>query len=232
MAFGDENQDFNTLIAPYQSAIQRLQTPYAVLGRGLPTPQLPGFLQHIPRIGGFSQNINERLQSAAPGVNARLDNAFLAAGLTPGPQGPEGVGGGISRTFQGLIGANQFRMQRAMQMAMMPYQMMMPRLQAEDVLSQIGERREMVPYRKAMEERAMAQSDYYTRRAGAMDQMKALTGSRVDDEGKEWRDIFDPIAGRVRQFDPSSQKYADQLPQQQQPTFKKSQRSPSTAALN
>ncbi len=207
------NQDFSsqldTMLAPYQSAVQRLQQPYPMLGGS-----------------GGQFGINHPLLAGA------LNSGLEAAAFTPGPQGPEGVGGGISRALQGVLGASQFERQRMLQSAMLPYQMMMPRLQAEDTMAQIAERRSEVPYRRAMEERAMAQSDYYTKRAGALDQSKAITGDkRVDDSGNVWHGIMDPSKG-YRYQNPVTQKFADELPSDQQPSFENEKKVISAARLN
>src|SRR6266850_6545816 len=113
----NNNQDFSsqldTMLAPYQSAMQRLQQPYPMLGR----------------MGG-SLGQNHPLLAGA------LNQGLEAAAFTPGPQGPEGVGGGISRALQGVLGASQFDRQRMMQSAMLPYQMLQPRLQAQKEIAE------------------------------------------------------------------------------------------------
>ena len=200
---GQSEEELQRLIAPYQQQMQQFQTPYAALGRGLPAPQLPGFLQHIPGIGSLSQNINERLQSAMPGINAHLDNAFLAAAMTPQAQGPEGVGGGISRTMQGLVGAQQYRLERAMKMAMMPYQMMMPRLQAQNLISQEQERRAMIPYYLGRGESYEKTYETQQRRADIEQQKanapRAVGAPYASDQGVMHQDVIDPTTGRVTQ---------------------------------
>lgn len=208
-----DNTDFSsqldTMLAPYQSAVQKLQQPYPMLGG-----QGGHFaLQHPLLAGG-------------------LNDAMMNVAFTPGPQGPEGVGGGISRALQGVLGASQYKRQQAMMSAMLPYQMLQPRLQAEDTLAQIADRRSEVPYRRAMEERAMAQSDYYTKRADAMDKAKAVTGDkRIDDSGNIWHGIMDPEKG-YRYQNPITQKYADELPADQQPSFKNEEKVISASRLN
>lgn len=212
MPFQD-NQDFSsqlqTMLAPYQSAVQKLQRPY-------------------PMLGGFG----ERLAANHPLLASGLNEGMMAAAFTPGPSGPEGAGGGISRAMQGIVGADQYERQRAMMAAMLPYQMLEPRLKAEDTLAQINERRSMAPYRAAMEKRAESQSDYYDRRAEAMDSAKAVTGDkRVADDGTVWHGIMDPVKG-YRYQNPVNQKYADELPADQQPTFEEEKKSASAARLN
>lgn len=139
---GAWNQDFsgnlNEILAPYQRIAQQMYSPYATMR---PQGWLP---QHHPALAGA------------------LDNAFLAMGMTPQPQGPEGVGGGITRTMQGLLGAQQYRRQQIMQQAMLPYQMAMGQLQAADISSQIQERRAKAPLEMALTEKAISQSGMYT----------------------------------------------------------------------
>src|SRR6266850_4640877 len=143
----NNNQDFSsqldTMLAPYQSAMQRLQQPYPMLGR----------------MGG-SLGQNHPLLAGA------LNQGLEAAAFTPGPQGPEGVGGGISRALQGVLGASQFDRQRMLQSAMLPYQMLQPRLQAEDTLAQIKERGQ--------------QGDYLAAHAKYLGEMTDLKGQDLD----------------------------------------------------
>ncbi|SRR6266576_164138 len=206
----DNDQDIDQMLAPYRSAVQKLQQPYPMLGR------LGGSLgQNHPLLAGA---LNQGLEAAA---------------FTPGPSGPEGVGGGISRALQGVLGASQFDRQRMMQTAMLPYQMLQPRLQAEDTLAQIKDRESLPAYRKAMEDRADAQTDYYNKRAGALDNVKALTGEkRTDDEGNPWHGVFDPTTGKIRLQNPVSQKFADELPADKQPSFESERKQTSAARLN
>ena len=114
------SQDFtpqmNQMLAPYQQMASQFQSPYATMSKN------SWLAQNHPQLAGI------------------LDNAFLGGAMTPGPQGPEGVGGGISRAMQGLVGANQFRRQQMMQGAMLPFQMMMPQLQAQDMMAQTAAR--------------------------------------------------------------------------------------------
>ena len=116
----DPNTDYSgqldEMLAPYQKMVQQTQNPYATMS------QNSWLARNHPRMAGI------------------LDNAFLTAGMTPEARGPEGVGGGISRTFQGLMGARQFRHDQSLEASMLPYKMLQPRLQAEDTLAQIQER--------------------------------------------------------------------------------------------
>src|ERR1700676_246409 len=134
-------QDFsgqlNEMLAPYQQVAQKFSSPYATM------------------------NQNSWLAKNHPQVAGILDNAFLTAGMTPQAQGPEGAGGGIARTMQGLIGGQQFQRQRLMQQAMLPYQMMQPMLQAADTMSQIGERQAMVPFRIDQEKYMQSRDENY-----------------------------------------------------------------------
>jgi len=114
---GDYSARLNEMLAPYQQMAQQFQSPYATM------------------------RPNSWIAQNHPQLAQKLDNAFLTMGMTPDSQGPEGVGGGISRTMQGLIGAQQFHRQQMMQNAMLPYQMMMPQLQAQDMVAQMDARR-------------------------------------------------------------------------------------------
>src|ERR1700676_2382159 len=165
---------YKQMLAPYQQMAQKLTSPYATM------------------------NQNSWLAKNHPQVAGVLDNAFLTAGMTPQAQGPEGVGGGISRMMQGLMGGQQFQRQRMIQQAMLPYQMMQPMLQSADTMSQIGERRAMLPFRMAQERRYDAQSDMYYNRMMQGDRQKALAGpDMVDDKGNAWSRVFDPTIGAV-----------------------------------
>jgi hypothetical protein len=191
---GDFSGQLTSMLAPYQQIAQRAFSPYATM-----SPNSWLARQH-PQLAGF------------------LDNAFLAAGMTPAPTGPEGIGGGISRLMQGQIGAQQFRRQQMLQGAMLPYQMAMTQLQAQDVMSQIREREAMAPYYRS-------RAEWYEGRLEQAEQPRFVPGGiKTDDAGQNWHEIFDPTTGRVRNFNPDTQKYADELPADKQPTFAKSQR--------
>lgn len=211
-----DDQQFDNMLSDAQQTVRTFNRPYAMIGNGIQAPHLPGFLSHIPFIG-------DKLAGAGPSsdmmgrINGGLDNALLAAALTPGPHGPEGAGEGISRALQGVLGAGQFQRQRAMQNSMMPYQMIMPRLQAEDEMAQINQRtQEAAYYRK--------HGDYLDGMLDVRNNPKTVQGTHTDDKGQEWQEIFNPIEGKSRLFNPTSQKHADELPPDQQPTFKNSQK--------
>ena len=110
-------QDFTPqlgqILAPYQQLAQKISSPYATM------PSNSWLGQNHPQAAGI------------------LDNAMLTMGMTPQAEHPEGAGGGIARTMQGLIGAQQYNRQRMVQQAMLPYQMAMGQLQAQDLASQI-----------------------------------------------------------------------------------------------
>jgi hypothetical protein len=106
------------MMSPYQDMANKVYgSPYAMIGKE------NGFLaQHLGSAAG------------------PVDNALLAGAMTPEARGPEGVGGGISRALQGVLGANQYQRNRAMQAAMLPYQLMEPKLKALDTMAQIDQR--------------------------------------------------------------------------------------------
>src|SRR5258708_25263521 len=125
MAWDDDyREQLNQLVAPYQKAASEMYSPYATMGA------------------------HSWLAQNHPAIAGHLDNAFLAAAMTPEARGTEGVGGGISRTFQGVLGAQQYRRQQMMQQSMLPYQMLEPRLKAEDTMAQIGQRAGMTQHYK------------------------------------------------------------------------------------
>lgn len=193
---GDFSGQLNDILAPYQRMAQQISSPYATM------------------------RPDSWLAKNHPQVANVLDNAFLTAGSTPSAQGPEGVGGGISRMMQGLMGGQQFKRQQQIQTAMLPYQMAAGQLQAMDVASQIGERQAMLPFRMAQERRYDAQSDMYYNRMQDADRMKSLTGQDMtDDKGRAWSRIFDPVTGRTRNFNSEMGKFSDELGQGEQPTF-------------
>lgn len=185
----DYSGQLDQMLAPYRQQAAQLTSPYATM------------------------RPDSWLAQNHPAVAGRLDNAFLNAAMTPGAERPEGFGGGLSRTFQGLLGANQYRRQQAMMQAMLPYQMLEPRLKAEDTLAQIQQRGQQAQYERQ-------RGEWYEKRIGQMDQSKALAGPpRTDDKGGNWDRIFDPTTGRVRDFNAESQKFADELPANERPSF-------------
>jgi hypothetical protein len=128
------------MIAPYQEMAKQFNSPYAMF------------------------RPNSWIAQNHPMATKMLDAAGLSMAMTPGPQGPEGVGGGISRAMQGVLGANQYRREMMLRSAMLPYQMMMPRLQAEDTMSQIMERRGSALRAEAYWNRMANQEQEYLRR--------------------------------------------------------------------
>src|ERR1700720_3692983 len=161
----DYSTQLDQMLAPYRAQAAKLTSPYATMR---PDSWLA---QNHPQVAGV------------------LDNAFLTGAMTPGPKGPEGVGDGISRTFQGLLGANQYRRQQAMMQAMLPYQMLEPRLKAEDTLAQIQQRGQQAQYERQ-------RGAWYEARIGSMDNPKAIQGVKTDDKGGEWQEIFNPAEGK------------------------------------
>jgi hypothetical protein len=186
----------NDMLAPYQQMAQRFQSPY------------------------MTMSPNSWLARNHPQVAGVLDNAFLSGAMTPGPQGPEGVGGGVSRMMQGLMGGTQARRQQQIQNAMLPMQMAGPGLQMMDTMSQINERNAMVPFRMAQEKYMQSRDENYQSMIAGRDRQKALAGPDLtDDKGGTWSRVFDPMSGATRLYNPVLQKHADELPAGQQPTF-------------
>src|SRR5271169_182639 len=95
------------LLQHYTQAAQRFSSPYLML---------PG---------------NSWLAQQHPGAANVIDNALSAVALTQ--QGaPASAGMNISAAMRGALEANQMKRQQQLQVAMLPYHMMMPQLQAQD----------------------------------------------------------------------------------------------------
>jgi hypothetical protein len=125
---------------------------------------------------------NSWLAQNHPVAAGIFDHLATIEAMTPGPRGPEGVGGGISRTFEGLVGAQNLTRQRQVQQAMLPYQLMMPQLQAANLQSEIGARNAEIPYRQAMETLAYSRANHYD---DMIDQGKVGT-PQIDKKGQMW----------------------------------------------
>lgn len=126
------------MMAPYQQIAQRYSQPFNAFQPG----SLLGRL--IPQ-----------------GAQGALSNGILTGSMVP--QG-QTIGQNISGVLGAVVGAQQFDRQRQMQGAMLPYEMLEPQLKLQDTLAQMQERQSEIPYRQAMEQRAMAQSDWYSKR--------------------------------------------------------------------
>lgn len=194
----DYSGQLNEMLAPYQKMAQTLSSPYATM------------------------RPDSWLATQHPEAAKMLDSTFLGAAMTPGPSGPEGVGGGISRAFQGMVGAQQYRRQQMIQSAMLPYQMLEPRLKAEDTIAQMQQRGQQAQYERQ-------RGEWYEARIGQMQNPHAQGRSMTDDKGGEWQENFDPATGKSRLFNPISQQFADTLHPADQPSFSKSQRAQRTA---
>lgn len=162
MAPWDENysSQLQDLLAPYRQQAQQMSSPYE-------TMPAHGWLQtHHPKIAGM------------------LDNAFLTAAMTPEGGPTEGVGGGISRTFQGLMGAQQQRRRSAIEDMMLPYQMLQPQLQARGELAKIGQEGAATNYYRS-------HAEYMDEQVRQMKNPKAVvdTSEMYDDAGRAWNKI-------------------------------------------
>lgn len=209
--------DYNDQLNAAQQTVRTFNRPYAMLGNGFGQPHLPGFLQHIPFIG---QKVEDGLENLnMDRVNSGLNNALLAGALTPEAHGPEGAGGGITRALQGVLGVDQYNRQRSMQQAMLPYQMMMPRLQAENMASEIDYRKKQGAYDES-------RSNWYDKRLEGADNPKMIGQSHTDDSGRVWHEVQDPNnkTRPERLFDPIGGKYADELGPNEQPSFKNNEK--------
>lgn len=153
--------DYNAI----QDAVRRQQSPYV-------TMPAHGFLQ-----------------DRFPGAAGILDNVFLTAANTPGPRGPEGAGGGISRTFQGLMGARQMQMQHGLQQALLPMDI---------AQRQMAYQQGMLNMQKTQAETTemRQRGNYYDQQAdtnrqyrGWLENNKPMYGTqdKIDDEGRPWR---------------------------------------------
>jgi len=193
MAPWDENysSQLETMLAPYRQQAQQMSSPYETMGK-------QGWLQqHHPRIAGM------------------LDNAFLTAAMTPEGGPTEGVGGGISRTFQGLMGAQQQRRRSAIEDMMLPYQMLQPQLQARGELAKIGQEQAATKYYGS-------HSEYMDEQVRQMKNPKAIvdTSEMYDDQGHAWSKIS------TRKPDGTAESHmvpilpqGQSLPEGYQPTF-------------
>src|SRR5262249_55571122 len=145
-------------------------------------------------------------------------SAFLGAAMTPGPRGPEGAGEGISRAFQGALGANQFMFNRQMQAAMLPYQMLGPKIDMMDKLAQMQQREQLAKHYIAQDKYYQDRADYYDRQATTNENRvgakKAVGQPYASDQGNMYQDMLDPISGEI------SQKYVGQGEAERAPTFK------------
>lgn len=158
---GDFSGQLNDMLAPYRQMAQQFQSPYATM------------------------NQNSWLARNHPQFAGHLDNAFLNIGMTPGPQGPEGVGGGLSRAMQGIMGGQQFQRQRMMQQAMLPYQMLQPQLQAQDMMAQITARKS----------EALREQDYHelvTGRTSRMAEQSQLEGQKLQQQQQRIDSFVNP----------------------------------------
>lgn len=217
------DNDFQNLIAPYQQAASQFNSNTPMLGQQgmFQRMQMPGFVSHIPFIG---DKLSNAFNGMGQGADRALDGAMLGAAMVPEARGPEGAGGGISRALQGVLGAGQYRRQLALQSMMLPYQMMQPRLQAEDTMSQIQQRTGLAAHYKAQDDFYNSRTQHYENMDDARNNPKAIGQSHVDDSGQEWQEIFNPVAGKTRLFSPTSQKYADELAPDQAPSFNNAKR--------
>jgi hypothetical protein len=201
--FHPQNVNFedrlNDMLAPLQQTAAQYSSPYATMR---PDSWLA---QNHPRAAGI------------------LDNAFLTAGMVPSPQGPEGVGGGISRTMQGLMGGQQYRREQMLRTAMLPYQMLQPRLQAMDVMSQTAQREAEVPY-------YLNRASSYEANWMKSQEAKLAGTAKVDDTGQEWQGSFDPRTGKTRYQNTGTQQFEDELPLEQRPSFSNLERQKRLAA--
>lgn len=145
-------------LAHFQSLTNRLISPYNIVG------QNSWLAQNHPQVAGI------------------LDRVGTVAALTPGPRGPEGVGGGISRAFEGLMGANQLDRQKAMQAATLPYQLMMPQLQARNLQSEIDYRQSEIPWRQSGVEYNKARVQHYE----DMQEQGKVGTPQIDKQGGMW----------------------------------------------
>lgn len=229
MADNQYASQLNQMLQPYQETVRTFNRPYQMLGNGLPSPSIPdgmnNMIGHIPFLGSRLQGVGEGIQDHWGQINRGLDNALLAGAMTPEARGPEGAGGGITRALQGVLGAGQYRRQVAMQSAMMPYQMLEPRVKMEDELAQMDQRKEQSLYDKQ-------RSQWYDARTDAMNNPKAIGQQHVADDGSAWQEVMDPSNPKapVRLYNPVTSKFADQLPSDLQPGFENQKKSARVAA--
>jgi hypothetical protein len=96
---------------------------------GSPSSSSPTDASALLRLYGVSQPdirqspfLSNNFMEAHPALGGALNNALAAAALTPDAQGPEGVGGGISRSLRGVMGVQPYMRQFQMQQSEAPLQ--------------------------------------------------------------------------------------------------------------
>lgn len=171
-AYGNNNYDDQ--LREYQRMAQSLNPQMPMMGQGMfsrvPTGGIDNALGHIPFIG---QHLANGVNSVLGGADRVLDNGMLAAAMVPEARGPEGVGGGISRALQGVLGAGQYRRQMALQSAMLPYQMMGPQIEMQDKIAQMQQRASLAQHYQA-------QDKFYDARAKHYEAQEDLSQQRIN----------------------------------------------------
>lgn len=156
----DYNQMIESAIQPYREMAAQLNSPYGAI------------------------NQNGWLARNHPGIAGGLDNALIAMANTG--QGHT-IGETISNAARGAMAPMQFHRQQMLQSAMLPYEMAQPRISMMYQLAQMNKRSaqtqaelQRIPYEEAMEQRAMAQGDWYMHRMGEQspEQMKISLAAR------------------------------------------------------
>jgi hypothetical protein len=165
------------MMSPYQDMANKVYgSPYAMIGKE------NGFLaQHLGSAAG------------------PVDNALLAGAMTPEARGPEGVGGGISRALQGVLGANQYQRNRAMQAAMLPYQLIEPKLKALDTMAQIDQRSSMMTRNNAYVDSVVERNRHDIAMeqvaSGRLDQAAAKDRMYVGSDGQNYEQTANGMVG-------------------------------------
>ncbi len=187
----DLPRDLQSMIAPYRDMASKFSSPYLMMD------QNNWLARNHPRIAGG------------------VDNALAAMALTKYPEGPASAAQNLSAAMGGMFEARQMKRQQAMQAAMLPYHMMMPQIEAEEKMAQTQNYLSEIPYRQRMGERAEAQAAAQQRYF-----MPHPTGQTQEDtEGNRWQEITDPVSQTSRWKNPTTNKFADEYPSEQQPKF-------------
>lgn len=180
MAQQSNGYDFDAQLDQYRRMAQSITPQYpmdgGVVGRAANND---GFLGRIPFIG---QRLQNGISNIAGGADRVLDNGMLAAAMVPEARGPEGVGGGISRALQGVLGAGQYRRQMALQSAMLPYQMMGPQVEMADKMAQIQQRQQLAQH-------YMAQDNFYNARQKHYEAQEDLAQQRIDNRAPNQQEL-------------------------------------------
>lgn len=193
---GNYASSLNLMLQPYQQMAQQYSQPFNAF-------QPNSILGHL---------IPQGLQGALS--NGILTGSMVQQGNTPGQN--------FSNVLGAMVGANQFNRQRAMQGAMLPYQMIQPQLNAERDIASMGMDQARMQYYG--QEGQWRQSEIQKNERDPYG--RAVGSPIIDDQGHAWQSTFDPVSGGVKQMP------LEPVPQGYQPTFKQHLKAQSATNAN